>query len=96
MAKSIKKLEKEEKKRLLEKLAQTEPGTKEYREIQTQLGAFAIMNEKDRSGKISAKDVCGWALAALSTGAVIAADQLIPQVGNRIKLGEMARKIFSK
>ena len=61
-----------------------------------QLGAYSIMDEKTRSGKITAKDICSWTLAALSTGAVIAADQLIPQVGNRLKLGDMARKIFNK
>lgn len=94
MAKSIKKMEKEERKRLLNKLAETEPGTKEYRELQVQLGAFSIMDEKSRNGKITAKDICSWTLAALSTGAVIAADQLIPQVGNRLKLGDMAKKIF--
>ena len=94
MAKSIKKMEKEELKRLLEKLSATEPGSKEYRELQSQLGAYSIMDEKARSGKITAKDVVGWSLAALSTGAVIAADQLIPQVGNRLKLGDMAKKIF--
>lgn len=94
MAKSIKKLEKEQRKRVLEKLAETEPGTKEYRELQAQLGAYSIMSEKDRSGKVSIKDVVGWSLAGLSTIGVIAADQFIPQVMNKIKLGDMARKVF--
>ena len=94
MAKTIKKMKKEEKKRLLEELSKTTPGTKEYRELQAQLGAFSIMDEKDRGGKVTAKDVCGWALAGLSTAGVIFADQIIPQVANRIKLGEMAKKIF--
>lgn len=94
MAKSIKKLEKEQRKRVLEKLAETEPGTKEYRELQVQLGAYSIMSEKDRSGKVSVKDVVGWSLAGLSTIGVIAADQFIPQLMNRIKLGDMARKVF--
>lgn len=94
MRKSIKKLEKEERKRLLEKLQQTEPGSKEYREIQVQLGAFSIMDEKSRNGKITAKDVVGWSLAALSTAGVVFADQIVPQVANKIKLSDMARKIF--
>ena len=94
MAKSIKKLEQELRRRLLEKLAQTEPGSKEYREIQTQLGAFAIMDEKSKSGKISAKDIVGWTLTALSTAAVVGADQLIPRVDGKLKLSEMARKLF--
>lgn len=94
MAKSIKKLTKEERKRLLEKLRETEPGTKEYRELQMQLGAFAIMDEKYRNGKICAKDVIGWSLAALSTAGVIVADQVMPNVLSKIKLGDAAKKIF--
>lgn len=91
---SIKKLEKEERKRLLEKLQQTEPGSKEYRELQAQLGAYSIMDEKSRNGRITAKDVVCWSLAALSTAGVVLADQFVPQVMNKIKLGDMARKIF--
>lgn len=94
MAKSIKKLEKEQRKRVLEKLAETEPGTKEYRELQAQLGAYSIMSEKDRSGKVSIKDIVGWSLAGLSTIGVIAADQLVPNVLSKIKLGDAAKKIF--
>ncbi len=94
MAKSIKKLEKEQRKRVLEKLAETEPGTKEYRELQAQLGAYSVMSEKDRNGKVSIKDIVGWSLAGLSTIGVIAADQFVPQVMNKIKLGDVARKIF--
>ena len=94
MSKSIKKMKKEEKTRLLKELSKTTPGTKEYRELQAQLGAFSIMDEKDRGGKVTAKDVCGWALAGLSTAGVIFADQIIPQVGSKIKLGDMARKLF--
>lgn len=91
---SIKKLEKEQRKRLLEKLQQTEPGSKEYRELQAQLGAYSIMDEKSRNGRITAKDVVGWSLAALSTAGVVLADQFIPQVASKIKLGDMARKLF--
>ena len=94
MAKTIKKLEKEEKRRLFEKLQQTEPGSKEYRDLQAQLGAYSIMDEKSRNGRITAKDVVGWSLAALSTAGVVLADQFIPQVANKIKLGDMARKLF--
>ena len=94
MRRSIKKLEREERKRVLEKLAKTEPGTKEYRELQIQLGAYSIMSEKDRSGKVNIKDIVGWSLAGLSTIGVIAADQLVPNVMSKIKLGDMARKIF--
>lgn len=94
MSKSLKKLEKTEKKRLLEKLAQTEPGSKEYRELQTQLGAFAIMDEKSRNGKISAKDVVGWCLTGVSTVLVVGADQLIPRVDGKLKLADMAKKVF--
>ena len=94
MRKSIKKLEKNEKKRLLEKLQQTEPGTKEYRELQVQLGAFSIMDEKTRSGKITAKDVVGWCLAGVSTVGFIMADQLVPNVISKVKLGDAAKKLF--
>ena len=42
-----------EAKRIYEKLAKTEPGSKEYRELQSQLGAYEIMKEKRNSGKVS-------------------------------------------
>lgn len=92
--KSIKKLEKEERRRLFDKLRETTPGSKEYRELQAQLGAFSIMDEKARSGKITAKDVVNWSLAALGTAGVVLADQFVPQVLGKIKLSDAARKIF--
>lgn len=94
MRKSIKKMEKDEKRRLLEKLKELEPGSKEYREVQVQLGAYSIMDEKARSGKITAKDVCGWALAGVSTVGFILADQFVPNVISKVKLGDAAKRLF--
>ena len=94
MRKSIKKLEKQEKKRLLEKLQQTEPGTKEYRDLQSQLGAYSIIDEKNRNGQVTIKDVVNWSLAGIGTVGVVLADQFVPQVLSKIKLGEAAKKLF--
>lgn len=94
MRRSIKKLEKEQKKRILAKLAETEPGSKEYRELQAQLGAYEIMDEKRRPGQVTLKDVTGWALGALGTAGVVLADQFVPQVLSKIKLSDAAKRLF--
>lgn len=94
MRRSIKKLEKQEKKRLLAKLAETEPGTKEYRDLQSQLGAYSIIDEKNRNGQVTIKDVVNWSLAGIGTVGVVLADQFVPQVLSKIKLGEAAKKLF--
>lgn len=91
---SLKKLEEAEKRKIYEKLSKTEPGTKEYRELQAQLGAFEIMDEKRKSGSIKPVDVFKFTGTLVTTGLVITADQWFPLVGQKLKLGEFAQKLF--
>ena len=94
MANLIRKLELKEQERLLEELGKTKPGTKEYAELQKQLGAFTIMQEKRSCGNVKPVDVMKFTGTLLSTGLVITADQWAPRVIEKIKLSEFVQKIF--
>lgn len=94
MANMIKKLETKQKERLLEALDKTKPGTPEYAELQKQLGAFTIMEEKRSSGKVKPVDVFKFGGTLLSTGLLITADQWAPRVFEKVKLSEFAGKLF--
>lgn len=90
----FKKLADAQRARILAKLGETEPGTKEYRELQMQLEAFDVMEEKRSSGSIKAADVLKFAGTMLSTGLIITADQWIPAVGQKLRLSEFVSKII--
>lgn len=94
MKKFVKQAYDNQRKRILEKLDKTEPGTKEYRELQAQLGAFDIMTEKQSNGGIKAADVLKFAGTMISTGLIITADQWIPAVGNKLRLSEFVSKLI--
>lgn len=94
MANKFKKLADAQRARILAKLDQTEPGTKEYRELQAQLEAFDVMEEKKSSGSIKPTDVLKFAGTMLSTGLIITADQWIPAVGQKLRLSEFVSKII--
>ena len=83
-----------EQKRIYEQMQKVDPGSKEYRELQTQLGAYEIMSEKRRSGKLTAKDWLQFGATLTGTGLIIFADQLIPMAAQKLKLQEFATKIF--
>jgi hypothetical protein len=93
MANLIKKLEKAEQQRLLEALGKTKPGTPEYSELQKQLGAFAIMEEKRSSGKVKPIDIFKFGGTLVSTGLLITADQWAPMVGQKLKMSEFIQKL---
>lgn len=84
--------------RILKKLNKTEPGTKEYRELQNQLGAYEIMKEKRRSGKLSKSEWTKYVLDFLKTtiglGIVLTADALLPRVIEKLKLQEIVTRMF--
>lgn len=93
MANLIKKLEVREQERLLEQLSKTKPGTPQYAELQKQLGAFTIMEEKRSSGKVKAVDVFKFCGTLVSTGLIITADQWTPMVAQKLKLSEFVQKL---
>lgn len=84
--------------RIYEKLEEVEPGTKEYRELQNELGAFEIMKEKRRQGKISVSEwsmFCAkFLLQTLMMGLVLTADWWIPRVSQRLKIEEMLTRFM--
>lgn len=94
MANLIKKLEVKEQERLLEELGKTKPGTPQYAELQKQLGAFTIMEEKRSSGKVKPVDVFKFGGTLLSTGLLITADQWAPNILSKLKFSEFIQKII--
>lgn len=93
LANIIDKLEKEQKRRLLEELAKVKPGTAQYAELQKQLGAFEIMDEKRSSGKIKPIDAFKLGGTLVSTALLITADQWAPNVLSKLKFSEFIQKI---
>lgn len=85
-------------KRILKKLNETEPGTREYRELQNQLGAFEIMKEKRRSGKLSKGEWIKWVLdflkSTVALGLVLTADMLIPRLIEKFKINDVITRMF--
>lgn len=94
MAKFFKKAVDTQRKRILERLNSVEPGTKEYRELQNQLGAFDIMEEKQSSGTIKPADWLKFGGTLISTGLIVTADHWIPTLGSKLRLSEFVGKIF--
>lgn len=94
MANFFKKACDEQRKRLLEKLSATEPGTQEYRELQAQLGAYDIMDEKRASGRIAPTDWLKFGATVATTAIVVTADQWIPAVASKLRLSEVATKLL--
>ena len=84
--------------RLMKKLAKTEPGTKEYRELQNQLGAYEIMKEKRKSGVVSKSEWIKFIVNFVGTGvltaATLTADYWIPRVSDKLRLGELVKRII--
>ena len=91
---NIKKSFDKQRERIMEKLDQTDPGTKEYRELQAQLGAFDIMQEKKSCGSVTAADWLKFAGTLVSTGLLITADQWFPAVTSKLKISEFVQKLF--
>lgn len=94
MTKTLRRAMQSEKERLAKALENAKPGTAEYNEIQKELGAFAIMEQKDREGKMTAADWTKLAGTLVTTGLVITADQWFPQVASKIKLSEFVGRLF--
>jgi hypothetical protein len=84
--------------RIYEKLDETEVGTKEYRELQNQLGAFEIMKEKRRNGTITKAQWVMWVLDFLKStttlGLILTADFLLPRIIEKLKLNEGITRLF--
>ena len=93
---SFEKLADAQAKRIYEKLEKTEPGSKEYRELQSQLGAFEIMKEKRNAGKISksqwAKICVEFVFSTLIMLGAVTSDIWMPHAFEKLKLGEFATK----
>ena len=92
--KFFKKAADEQRKRLLEKLNQTEPGTDAYSKLQSQLGAYDIMEEKQASGNVTPADWIKLGATVITTAVVVTADQWIPAVGSKLRLGEFCTKLL--
>lgn len=84
--------------RIYEKLDEVEPGTKEYAELQREMGAFEIMKEKRRSGKISASEWCMFCAkflaSTVTTIGIMTADWWIPRISSRLKLEEWVTRLM--
>lgn len=94
MTKTLRKAMRSEKERLVSELAKAKPGTCEYAELQKQLGAYAIMEEKDRDGKMTPADWTKLAGTLVSTGLIVTADQWFPQVASKLRISEFVTRLF--
>lgn len=84
----------EQRKRILAVLNQTQPGTREYRELENQLGAYDIMEQKQREGTIQPIDLFKFTTNVLVTGLVLTADQWFPAVAGKLKIIDFATKLI--
>lgn len=94
MANIFKQMANEQRARIFKKLAETEPGTQEYRELQSQLGAYDIMDEKQRCGKVTQADWFKFSTTAAITLAVLSADQWMPMVAGKLRIIEFGSKFL--
>lgn len=94
MTKTLRRAMQSEKERLAKALGSAKPGTAEYNEIQKELGAFAIMEQKDREGSMHAADWMKLAGTLVSTGLIVTADQWFPQVASKLRISEFVTKLF--
>ena len=83
--------------RIYEKLSKCEPGSKEYRELQNQLGAYEIMKEKRKSGVVSKSEwlkfVLNFLATAMLTGITLTADYWIPMLSSKLKIEELVKRL---
>lgn len=83
--------------RIYEKLSKCEPGTKEYRELQSQLGAYEIMKEKRKSGVVSKSEwlkfILNFLATATLTGITLTADYWIPMLSSKLKIEEFVKRL---
>ena len=84
----------EERLRILTVLQNTEPGTKEYRELQNQLGAYEIISQKMRDGKMTERDWITLGFQLVTMGVIVYADQIMPNVIGKVRVWELGRKLF--
>ena len=84
--------------RIYEKLSKCEPGSKEYKELQNQLGAYEIMKEKRKSGEVSksewTKFILSFLFTAVLTGITLTADYWIPMVSSKLRIEEMIKRMI--
>ena len=90
----FKEAENVERKKILQMMREMNPTDKRYRELQSLLGGFEIIDEKRRQGRITQQDLLRHGCTILVAGAVITADAWIPIVGQKIKLGEFALRFL--
>lgn len=83
-----------ERRRILIELRKTKPGTGQYRELQSQLGAYDLMEEKQNQGDIKPVDVFKFGGNLFITGVVLTADQWFPAVASKLKLVDFATKLI--
>lgn len=82
--------------RILAKLDKTEPGSTEYKELQTQLERFDEITEKRNSGKITPSDWLKFGGTMLSTGLLVTADQWFPAVASKLRISEFIKKAIHR
>lgn len=83
-----------ERRRILIELRKTKPGTGQYRELQSQLGAYDLMEEKQNIGDIKPVDLFKFGGNLFITGVVLTADQWFPAVAAKLKLVDFATKLI--
>ena len=91
---SLKKLADMERRKIQEKLAETEPGTEEYQKLLKAREQLEDIETKRRDGRIKPIDVAKMLLAIASTLGLVLADYWIPALGSKLKLGEIAKHLF--
>lgn len=92
--KSLKKLADLERRKLQEKLSNTEPGTDEYKKLLAAREQLEDIEAKRRDGRIKPIDAAKLLLALASTVGLVLADYWIPSVVSKLKLGEVAKHLF--
>lgn len=90
----IRKLACKERKRLMVKLSQAEPGTEAYEKLQKEIFKLEEIEEKRLDGTVRPKDVFGAAITVVTTGLVITADAWIPTLNRYLHLEDFVKKLF--
>lgn len=91
--KKFQKMADAERKRIMEALAKTEPGTDAYDRLLKEKSQLEEIEAKRRDGRIKPIDYFKFFASIGTTAFVVTADQWIPCVAQKLKLSEFVQKI---
>lgn len=92
--KRFNKLADAERKRIMDALAKEEPGTDAYDKLLKEKEKLEEIEAKRRDGRIKPIDYFKCIVSVGTTAAIITADQWIPCVGQKLKLGEFVQRLI--